>query len=123
MLAVTQDHLPGLEAVRRVVLPSPQEPRCGTIQTIQERFEQFHDLNPWVLTELERLTAECIEARFSKISLGMLFELVRYSYGRATLSADDFRLNNDFRSRYARLLIERHPEWGSHIEVRALRTD
>ncbi|MDY0811432.1 hypothetical protein [Kitasatospora purpeofusca] len=120
MLAVTQDHLPGLEAVRRVVLPGPQEPRHGTIQ---ERFEQFHDLNPWVLAELERLTAECIEARFSKISLGMLFELVRYSYGRATLSADDFRLNNDFRSRYARLLIERHPEWAPHIEVRALRTD
>ncbi|WP_316521101.1 hypothetical protein [Kitasatospora brasiliensis] len=121
MSAVTQDHLPGLETVRRIVAPATGTPRAGTIQ---ERFEQFHGANPWVLTELERLTAECIEARFATISLGMLFELVRYSYGRATLGSDgDFRLNNDFRSRYARLLIELHPEWAPRIEVRALRTD
>ncbi|MFD4394375.1 hypothetical protein [Kitasatospora sp. NPDC058478] len=91
--------------------------------SIQERFEHFHSVNPWVLTELERLTAECVEAKFAKVSLGMLFELVRYSYGRATLGDDDFRLNNDFRSRYARLLIDLHPEWAPRIEVRALRTD
>ncbi|GAA2084390.1 hypothetical protein GCM10009759_03380 [Kitasatospora saccharophila] len=120
MPTATQDHLPGLEAVRLLVLPDPSTPRPPTIQ---ERFEQFHDLNPWVLTDLERLAADCVEARFSKISIGMLFELVRYSYGRATLGGDDFRLNNDFRSRYARLLIERHPEWALRIEVRALRSD
>ncbi|MFJ8430404.1 hypothetical protein ACIQ9P_03770 [Kitasatospora sp. NPDC094019] len=120
MCTAIQDRLPGLEAAHCIVLPDEHGIRPSTIQ---QRFEQFHDLNPWVLAELERLTAECIEARFSKISIGMLFELVRYSYGRATLAADDFRLNNDFRSRYARLLIEAHPEWAPHIEVRALRTD
>ncbi|MEU5389183.1 hypothetical protein [Kitasatospora cineracea] len=119
MTTVLQEQLPGLEAVRRIVQPPVGDAR----QSIQERFEQFHALNPWVLADLERLTAECIEAKFPRISLGMLFELVRYSYGRATLSADDFRLNNDFRSRYARMLIEQHPEWAGYFEVRALRTD
>ncbi|MEU8919527.1 hypothetical protein AB0D10_01150 [Kitasatospora sp. NPDC048545] len=120
MTTVLQDQLPGLEAVRRIV-----QPPAGSVrqQSIQERFEQFHALNGWVLAELERLTAECIDAKFAKVSLGMLFEIIRYSYGRATLSADDFRLNNDFRSRYARLLIEQHPEWATYFEVRALRAD
>ncbi|MFD7639595.1 hypothetical protein ACFV4P_02985 [Kitasatospora sp. NPDC059795] len=121
MSAVLQEQLPGLETVRRVVQPATGTARQ---QTIQERFEQFHALNGWVLADLERLTAECIDAKFTKVSLGMLFELVRYSYGRATLSADDdFRLNNDYRSRYARLLIEQHPEWAPYFEVRALRAD
>ncbi|MFC8449507.1 hypothetical protein [Kitasatospora sp. NPDC057223] len=120
MTAVLQEQLPGLGAVRRIVQPSAGTARQ---QTIQERFEQFHALNGWVFAELERLTAECIEAKFAKVSLGMLFELIRYSYGRATLSADDFALNNDYRSRYARLLIEQHPEWATYFEVRALRTD
>ncbi|MCX4749248.1 hypothetical protein OG455_27710 [Kitasatospora sp. NBC_01287] len=120
MTAVLQDQLPGLEAVRRIVQPPADS---GRQQTIQERFEQFHAHNPWVLSELERLVGECIDAKFSKISLGMLFEIIRYSYGRATLSADDFRLNNDFRSRYARLLTHEHPHWAPYIEVRALRTD
>ncbi|MFJ4668882.1 hypothetical protein [Kitasatospora purpeofusca] len=121
MTAVLQEQLPGLEAVRRIV-----QPPAGSVrqQTIQERFEEFHALNGWVLTELERLTAECIDSKFRRVSLGMLFELVRYSYGRATLgSSDDFALNNDYRSRYARLLIEQHPEWAPYFEVRALRAD
>ncbi|MFE2346141.1 hypothetical protein [Kitasatospora cineracea] len=120
MTTALQEHLPGLETVRCII-----QPQAGTArqQTIQERFEQFHALNPWVLADLERLTADCLDSKFRRVSLGMLFELIRYSYGRATLGSDDFALNNDYRSRYARLLIEQHPEWAPYFEVRALRTD
>lgn len=116
MPAVLQDHLPGLGEIHRIVQPTD----AG--ETIQDRFEAFHALNPWVCAELERMTADCIGARFSKIGIGMLFEIVRYRYGRATVG-DDFRLNNDFRSRYVRLLLQQHPEWTRYFEVRALRSD
>ncbi|MDX2880838.1 hypothetical protein [Streptomyces ipomoeae] len=110
-----------------------QPPLFGTIQpvrhptvvgnlTIQQRFEAFHALNPWVLRALTRLTVDCVEKGFARIGIGMLFELLRYQYGAAT-KGDEFALNNDYRSRYVRLLLDEHPEWTSLFEVRALRTD
>ncbi|MFI9149459.1 hypothetical protein [Streptomyces sp. NPDC053367] len=110
-----------------------QPPLFGTIQpvrhpatsgelTIQQRFEAFHALNPWVLRALTRMTADCAEKGFRRIGIGMLFELLRYQYGAATYG-DEFALNNDYRSRYVRLLLAQHPEWTHLFEVRALRTD
>jgi hypothetical protein len=90
--------------------------------SIQQRFEAFHALNPWVLRALVRMTADCVDKGFSRISIGMLFELLRYQYGAAT-RGDEFALNNDYRSRYVRLLLAEHPEWTDLFEVRALRAD
>ncbi|MCT9003517.1 hypothetical protein [Streptomyces rhizosphaerihabitans] len=99
-----------------------QQPAIHSGQPVQlqQRFEAFHALNPWVLRHLEDLAADCVAKGFRRIGIGMLFELLRWRYGQAT-RGDAFRLNNDFRSRYARLLIERHPEWAHLFETRALR--
>ncbi|XUM00292.1 hypothetical protein ACQ86F_25615 [Streptomyces venezuelae ATCC 10712] len=113
VLPVEQPTLFGIQPVRR---PS------GAGLTIQERFEAFHAFNPWVAKALERLTADCVERGFGRIGIGMLFELLRYQYGVAT-HGDEFALNNSYRSRYVRLLLDAHPEWAPLFEVRALRAD
>ncbi|MGD3109524.1 hypothetical protein [Streptomyces sp. YGL11-2] len=89
--------------------------------TIQERFEAFHQLNPWILEHLEALTADCVERGLRRIGIGMLFEVMRWQYGRAT-RGEPWKLNNDFRSRYARRLIELHPEWSPLFETRKILT-
>ncbi|MFJ3248441.1 hypothetical protein [Streptomyces sp. NPDC086782] len=106
---------PGLDDIQRV-----QQPAICPGQSIQERFEAFHALNPWVLRHLKALAADCVAKGFRRVGIGMLFELLRWRYGEAT-HGDAFRLNNNFRSRYVRLLIERHPEWARLFETRALR--
>ncbi|MFE6186487.1 hypothetical protein ACFQ6U_18890 [Streptomyces sp. NPDC056465] len=111
-----QQELPGLE-IKEIRLP---EPLAGA--TIQERFEAFHELNPWVLDELEAMTARCVGQQWPRVGIAMLFELLRWRYGEAT-RGDEFRLNNSYRSRYVRLLLERHPEWVRLFSTRALRTD
>ncbi|MCX5206706.1 hypothetical protein OG897_35545 [Streptomyces sp. NBC_00237] len=88
--------------------------------SIQERFEAFHQLNPWILGKLEALTADCVKSGLKRVGIGMLFEVLRWQYGRAT-SGDPWRLNNDYRSRYVRLLLELHPEWSALFETRGLR--
>ncbi|MFJ7422717.1 hypothetical protein ACIQXD_29560 [Streptomyces uncialis] len=108
--------LPGLDGIQPLVTPG-----CVEGQSIQERFEAFHRLNPWVMRHLENLTSDAIDRGFRRVGIGMLFELLRYRYGEAT-RGDEFRLNNNYRSRYVRLLIECHPEWHSHFELRALRS-
>ncbi|WP_327356307.1 hypothetical protein [Streptomyces sp. NBC_01304] len=94
---------------------------AGKGVSIQERFESFHQLNPWILEQLEKLTADCAERGLRRIGIGMLFEVLRWQYGRAT-RGEPFKLNNDFRSRYVRMLLSRHPEWLLLFETRELRT-
>lgn len=73
-----------------------------------------------MLRRLEALTADCVAKDFTRVGIGMFFELLRWRYGQAT-QGDAFRLNNNFRSRYVRLLTEQHPEWAPLFETRALR--
>ncbi|MEU7640959.1 hypothetical protein AB0C11_33660 [Streptomyces sp. NPDC039016] len=113
---MVQDEIPGL------VIHTVRQPDGLPAATIQAQFEAFHRLNPWVLTALERLTTDYLGRGATRVGIGMLFEVLRWRYARAT-EGGEFRLNNNFRSRYVRLLIERHPEWAPAFEVRALRTD
>ncbi|MGX1668638.1 hypothetical protein [Streptomyces sp. NPDC055400] len=94
---------------------------ASTGVSIQERFESFHQFNPWILEQLEALTADCTERGLRRIGIGMLFEVLRWHYGRAT-RGEPFKLNNDFRSRYVRMLVDRRPEWSGLFETRELRT-
>lgn len=114
---VTQPELPGLWTT------DDAQPDPDLDPSIQARFEAFHALHPWVLEALERLTSECLRRGFTRVGIGMLFEVLRWEYGRVTSGDEEFRLNNDYRSRYARLLIARHPEWAAVFELRALRAE
>lgn len=88
-------------------------------ETIQERFESFHALNPWVYRAFVRLTAEWLEAGHSHIGMKMLTEVLRWQYGQTV--GDEFKLNNNYTSRYVRLLIDEHPEYAEVFETRELR--
>jgi hypothetical protein len=88
--------------------------------SIQERFEAFHRLNPWVYASLEMLADDWLRNHEGRVGIGMLTEVLRWSYGRRTVGGT-FKLNNDFRSRYVRLLLEHHPEWAGRFETRQLR--
>lgn len=114
-MATVQDEIPGL------VFHTVRQPE-GSAPSIQAQFESFHQLNPWVLRALEALTADYLKHGASRVGIGMLFEVLRWRYVTAT-EGDEFRLNNNFRSRYVRLLIERHPDWARAFEVRSLRAD
>lgn len=87
--------------------------------TIQERFEAFHAANPWVFRELRRLTHNYLAAGHQRIGIGMLFEVLRWE--RNVTHGDEFKLNNNFRSRYVRMLIEDQPHWVDAFETRRLR--
>lgn len=89
--------------------------------SIQERFARFHKLNPWILDTFEVLTKDMLERGRNRIGIGMLTEVVRWQYARET-RGDTFKIDNSYRSRYVRLLIEKHPEWADVFETRALRS-
>lgn len=96
-------------------------PKYGKEDSIQSRFEQFCALNSWVLEALESLARSYQRRGWKHIGIGHLFEVVRYEHSRQTNSADGFKLNNDFRSRYVRLIQQLRPELADLFETRELR--
>ena len=97
------------------------EPDYEPDLTIQQRFDAWVDANPWVVTAMETLVADWLTTH-SRVGIKQMFEVLRWEYGRRFAHDDQgFRVNNDFTSRMARLLLDRHPEWAAAIETRALR--
>jgi hypothetical protein len=91
--------------------------------TIQERFEQFHQVNPWVYDALVRLAYELQQRGRRRIGVGLLFEVLRWQHAMATTDpSSEFKLCNDYASRYARLIVNNHPDLESVFELRRLRT-
>jgi len=90
--------------------------------SIQERFESFHHLNSWVLVALERLTEDALRHGRSRLGIKHFVEVLRWQYGRQT-TGDEFRLNNNYSSRYVRLMLRRHPDWAEHFQTRELLTE
>lgn len=89
-------------------------------ETIQQRFESFHAKNPWVYKVLVNNTRMWVNRGHKRIGIKMLAEVLRWQYGMATVG-DDFKLNNNFTSRYVRLIIAEHPEFADVFETRVLR--
>lgn len=100
-------------------LPDLVTPDYAEGLTLQQRFEAFDAANPHVFVALEALAQDWFDAGHSSLGISMLFETLRWQAGIQT-RGDAYRLNNDFRSRYARRLIEAHPSWDGAIRTRAL---
>lgn len=100
-------------------LPTLTAPPAGSIE---DRFRAFHEANPWVYDRLRILALDMVGRGHKRIGIGQLWEVLRWQYARATTSGDGLKLNNDYRSRYARLLAENTPELAEAFETRRLRT-
>jgi len=91
--------------------------------TIQEDFRQFHHDNPWVFDKLVDMTRDLHQKGRKRFGIGMLWEVLRWNVAMGTITVDDnFKLNNNYRSRYVRLIIEKYPQYDCMFECRVLRS-
>ena len=86
----------------------------------QELFFEFHDKNPQVLKSLTMMAKKYRAKRPSqKVGIATLFEALRWDYYIAVDSDDDFKLNNNFRAYYARLIMRANPDLEGIFDLRA----
>lgn len=91
--------------------------------TRREMFEAFNAANPQVYANLEKLAGQLISKGRKKIGIGLLTEVLRWEFYLQTEDPNsEYAINNNYRSYYARLLVERHPEWNEAFELRHLRS-
>ena len=87
--------------------------------SIETAFREFHADNPHVYDELVMLARRARSRGAVRIGIGMLFEVLRWRYTLRTVG-DDFKLNNNYRSYYARLIMMREPDLAEIFETRQL---
>lgn len=82
-------------------------------------FWAFHRANPHVYDTLVRLAREAKANGRRKAGIGMLWEVLRWQYFLRTTTVD-FKLNNNLRSRYARLIMRQESDLHGFFDVRSL---
>lgn len=88
-----------------------------------QAFFAFRNENPHVERELVRLAREWQHARpGEQVGISMLWERMRWEIAVHT-TGDSWRLNNDWRAFYARLLERDYPEFRGLFETRRSAAD
>ena len=88
--------------------------------SIPEQFAAFHAANPQVYVALRRLALGLRDRGFNSYGIAGLFEQLRWTYALQT-GGDAYKLNNNFRSHYARLLMDKNPSLAGFFETRRLQ--
>lgn len=102
--------------------PVPPEPP-GASRSIQQAFLDFDEAHPEVYEYLLVLIEEVGRRGFRHYGIGALWERMRWHFQIERGMDEEFKLNNNFRSRYARKIIAEHPELEDFFELRILRAD
>lgn len=104
------------------ITPEPPRSAYSTQRRIADRFREFHDANPEVYDELVALARRAADRGHRRMGIDMLFNIVRWNRLMSTVDTDrtGFKLNNDFRSHYARLIMSQEPDLEGLFETRAL---
>jgi hypothetical protein len=90
-------------------------------RTIQESFELFHEEHPEVYKELVKLARIRKLSGKSKCGIKTLWEVMRWQFELKTPGDEEFKLNNNFHSRYVRMICANEPDLATMFEMRKLK--
>ena len=88
--------------------------------TIQAAFQAFHDAHPEVYVEVVRLTRIAKARGYTKLGISLPWERMRWTF-KVDQGDEEFKLNNNYRSRYARLIMAQEPDLADIFETRELK--
>jgi len=92
-------------------------------QTLSERFADFHAKSPEVYAALVKLAREWVfHTRRNRLGIATLYERARWELALTTSDAD-FKLNNDYRAFYARLIMHQEPDLAGLFATRTSEAD
>jgi hypothetical protein len=87
--------------------------------TIQRKFERYHSEHPKVYEMLTRIAREGKELGLSFWGISAVYEVARWQYIKQT--GEHLKLANNFRSRYARLIMSQEPDLDGFFKLQPLR--
>lgn len=89
--------------------------------TIQARFEKFDAENPSIRRLFIQYANEALKAGRRRIGAKAIAERIRWQAMVETWG-DEFKINNNYVSRYARAVAQQRPELAGLFETRTLKS-
>ena len=90
-------------------------------RSIAERFADFHIQNPDVYQAIVEIARVMKGRGIHKMGIALIFERLRWLHFIDTKGDEGFKLSNDFRSEYSRLIMRQEPSLAGFFEIRELR--
>jgi hypothetical protein len=90
--------------------------------SIRKNFERFHRENPHVYVLLVQYARQVKAAGVTHYAIATLFERVRWHLTIDTKSRDGFKLNNNYRAHYARLIMAQEHDLAGLFELREIHS-
>jgi len=85
--------------------------------SIETRFNLFHKANPHVYRMIRQIALDLKLTGHKRMGMKAIFERLRWLYMVQT-KGDVFKLNNNYTSHYARLIMAQEPELAGFFETR-----
>lgn len=102
--------------------PDEQNEQNADEQTIQARFERFHAEHPEVYRELVKLARQAQRSGRKHYGIRTIWEVMRWNFSMRGDPFEEFKLNDHYHSRYARLIARQEPDLADLFEFRALHS-
>ncbi len=83
-------------------------------------FKKYHESNPQVYKEFERIALQLIKRGYIRIGAKQIFEVIRYH--TMIEGNDGYKVNNNFTSDYARLFESDHPIYAGYFLKRLCKS-
>jgi hypothetical protein len=89
---------------------------------LESKFQEYHADNPQVYAKLREYALLAKHSGRKRLGIGALYERLRW-YSTVEAKGDDFKVNNNYRAYYARLLMKEEPELAGFFETRTSKAD
>jgi hypothetical protein len=99
-----------------------RQPVTTPVANTMKSFKAYHKANPHIYRELKKLAMQLLLAGRQHYSINSLFEALRW-HRAIERPQDDFKLNNIWRSWYARLLMLNEPKLRGFFFFRDSKAD
>jgi hypothetical protein len=103
-------------------VPADTVHRKHDLDSIQVRFERFHATNPHVYEWLVREARAQMATGIGQLAIADLFEDLRRWSRVRTNTTENYKVSNDFRAHYARLIMAQEPDLKGFFTTRQQRT-
>ena len=96
-------------------------PKHRAWKSIAERFDTFHRANPHIYRRIVQIARQMQARGVRKMGISLIFERLRWLHFIEVKTDEGFKLSNDFRAEYARLIMTTESDLSDFFETRALR--
>jgi hypothetical protein len=92
------------------------------VKSLDEKFFQYHSDNPHIFDLFLSYARQVKGAGFKHYGFHTIMHRVRWHLNIETTDPEGYKMNNNYSSRYARLLAKKNPEFKGFFRNRKLTT-